>query len=174
MVSQARKRTTELIDQHRQHWAEGIDLEVAAAIMALHRADDALRHCARAVWAAHGLTPAEFDVLATLRRSPPPRQLTPSEIQNAMLITSGGLSKAMAGLEAKGLVARSRSETDQRVRPVKLSAAGKRLVERIMAELTSATAAPVRSLLEPKELQMLTELLARLDSGLPGTTPANN
>lgn len=166
MATGTRRQTAELIDLHRRHWAEGIDLEVAAAIMALHRADDAVRELAKAIWARHGLTPAEFDVLATLRRSPSPRQLTPSEIQNAMLITSGGLTKAMAGLEARGLVTRSRSEADQRVRPVKLCAAGKRLAERVMADLTAATAAPVRALLQPSELQVLTDLLGRLDTGL--------
>lgn len=166
MATRMRKATAELIDLHRRHWHEGGDLEVAAAIMALHRADDALRALAKSVWTRHGLTPAEFDVLATLRRSKPPRQLTPSEIQEAMLITSGGLTKAMASLEGKGLIARSRSEADQRVRPVKLCAAGKRLAERVMAELTAVTAAPVRSLLQPKELQVLTDLLGRLDTGL--------
>jgi DNA-binding MarR family transcriptional regulator len=166
MVTRTRKQTAELIDLHRHHWAEGVDLEVAAAIMALHRADDAARECAKPIWTRHGLTPAEFDVLATLRRSPPPRQLMPSEIQDAMLITSGGLTKAMASLEAKGLVSRSRNEADQRVRPVKLSAAGKRLAERVMAELTAVTVSPVRTSLEPKELRLLTELLGRLEDGL--------
>ena len=163
MGIQVRKRTAELIGLHRRYWTEGVDLEVAAAIMALHRADDALRERAGVVWARHGLTPAEFDVLSTLRRSPPPRQLTPSEIQGAMLITSGGLTKAMASLEAKGLVSRSRSDVDQRVRPVKLCVAGKRLAERVMAELTAATAELVRSQLQPKELSQLTQLLDKLD-----------
>jgi DNA-binding MarR family transcriptional regulator len=172
MAAHARKRTSELIDLHRRHWAGGLDLEVASAIMALHRADDAVREFAKAVWARHGLTPAEFDVLATLRRSPPPRQLTPSEIQEAMLITSGGLTKAMASLEAKGLISRSRSEADQRIRPVKLSAGGKRTAERVMAELTAATVGPVRAALQPKELQLLTALLGRLDERLAATGAA--
>jgi DNA-binding MarR family transcriptional regulator len=166
MVARTRKPTAELIELHRRHWADGVDLDVAAALMALHRVDDAMRERAKTVWARNGLTPAEFDVLATLRRSPPPRQLMPAEIQSAMLITSGGLTKAMAGLEAMGLIARSRDKIDQRIRPVKLSAAGKRLAERIMAELTAATAAPVHASLQPKELRRLTELLGQLEAGL--------
>ena len=78
----------------------------------------------REVFARHSLTPAEFDLLATLRRSPPPRELTPSEVQSLLFITSGGLTKVMDKLEARGLVARSRHAADQRVRPVKLTAAG--------------------------------------------------
>jgi hypothetical protein len=38
----------------------------------LHRAQELAFSQARALWARHGLTPAEFDVLATLRNASPP------------------------------------------------------------------------------------------------------
>jgi len=166
MAAHARKPTSALIELHRHHWAGGIDLDVVAVVMALRRIDDVAHERTKAVWMRHGLTPAEFDVLATLRRSPPPRQLTPSQIQDAMLITSGGLTKAMAGLEAKGWVTRSRSETDQRVRPVKLSVAGKRLAERVLADLNAVSVVALRSSLDDRQLRLLTQLLDKLEAGM--------
>jgi DNA-binding MarR family transcriptional regulator len=59
-----------------------------------------------AACAGHGLSPSELDVLVTLRRSAAPWVLTPSEIQRALLITSGGLTKILQQLEGRGLVTR--------------------------------------------------------------------
>lgn len=153
---------TDPIEMHRQYWAEGIDLGVTALILTLHRAHEAVLAPGRETWSKHGLTPAEFDVLATLRRTPPPRELTPSDIQGRLAITSGGLTKVMQKLEARGLVARSRDAADQRIRPVRLTAAGKRLVEKAMADLMAGSAATIRAALSKREMRMLTEWLGRL------------
>lgn len=155
---------TDAIELHRRFWSEGIDLEVTALILTLHRAHEAVLAPGRQIWSKHGLTPAEFDVLATLRRSPPPRELTPSDIQERLAITSGGLTKVMGKLEERGLVSRSRDTADQRVRPARLTAAGKRLVEKAMAQLTADSAASVRASLRPGEIAALTDTLARLAS----------
>jgi DNA-binding MarR family transcriptional regulator len=153
---------TDPLEMHRQYWSDGIDLDTVALTFALHRAHDAVMTPGREAFSRHGLTPAEFDVLATLRRSPPPRELTPSEVQSLLVITSGGLTKVMDKLEARGLVARSRHAADQRVRPVKLTASGKRLVEKAMTETMVASTAQVRTALTTKELAQLTALLSKL------------
>jgi DNA-binding MarR family transcriptional regulator len=150
------------LEMHRQHWSEDLDLDTIALTFRLHRAHERVMAPGRAVFARHGLTAAELDVLATLRRTPPPRQLTPSEVQSLLLITSGGLTKVMDKLEARGLVERPRHAADQRVRPVKLTAAGKRLVEKAMAEVMAASTAQLREALTEKELVQLTALLGKL------------
>lgn len=153
---------TDPLEMHRQYWSEGLDLDAIALTFRLHRAHESILAPGREIFARHGLSPAEFDLLATLRRSPPPRQLTPSEVQSLLLITSGGLTKVMDKLEARGLVERPRHASDQRVRPVKLTVAGKRLVEKAMAEVMAASTARLRGALAPGELEQLTALLGKL------------
>ena len=147
---------------HRLHWSEGIDLDTVALVFALHRASEAVMAPGREIWGRHGLTSSEFDVLATLRRSPPPRELTPSEIQHLLFITSGGLSKVMSRLETRGLVSRPPHATDMRVRPVRLTLQGKRLVEKAMAELMAESSAAIRTTFTTTEIACLTATLAKL------------
>lgn len=148
-------------DTQRHDWADSFDPAVTPLMLNLHRAQGLAFSRARGVWARHALTPAEFDVLATLRNSPPPRELTPSELRASVVITSGGLTKVMQQLETRRLVNRSQQMTDQRVKPVKLTQAGKRLVEKVMAELAATSGTWVRNILDAEEIGLLTKLLGK-------------
>lgn len=131
-------------------------------VLFLHHAQGLSFTLARTVWTRNGLAPAEFDVLATLRNAPAPHELTPTQLQDSLLITSGGLTKVMLQLETRNLVIRSRHQTDQRVKPIKLTPAGKRLVEKAMRELAATSSAWVRSILEANEISLLTGMLRKL------------
>lgn len=146
----------------RHAWSESHDPEVMRLAFSLHRAQEQVLSGARAVWSRHGLTSAEFDVLATLRNAPPPHELTPSQLQASVIITSGGLTKVMRQLEDKGLVMRPTPRQDLRVKPMKLKPAGKRLVEKVMAELAAESGAWMRSLLDANEIGTLTVLLEKM------------
>ena len=162
-MTDARQQTVaNPVDMHRRHWSGDLDLDTIELTYCLHRAHEQVMGTGRTALARHGLSEAEFDVLATLRRSPPPRQLTPSEVGAQLLITSGGLTKVMDKLAARGLVDRPRHGADQRIRPVKLTAAGKRLVERAMQDVMAASTAGVRGALTARELKQLTTLLGKL------------
>ena len=52
------------------------------------------------VFAEHDLTGADFDVLATLRRSGAPYHLTPGELSRSTMVTTGGMTKRLDRLEA--------------------------------------------------------------------------
>jgi DNA-binding MarR family transcriptional regulator len=86
------------------------------------------------VFAAHDLSGGEFDVLAALRRAGRPYRLTPSELSRALLVTSGGLTRRLHALEARGLIARSLDPDDRRSTPVVLTPDGTRLVEEVLSE----------------------------------------
>jgi len=86
------------------------------------------------VFAAHDLTGGEFDVLAALRRAGRPYRLTPSELTQALIVTSGGLTRRLHALEARGLISRSLDPDDGRSTPVVLTSTGKRLVEDVLSE----------------------------------------
>jgi Transcriptional regulators len=68
-----------------------------------------------------GLTPAQFDVLATLGDTP---GMTCKQLGEGTLITKGTLTGVLDRLESKGLVHRCRGEADSRQVFVSLTPAG--------------------------------------------------
>ena len=68
-----------------------------------------------------GLTPAQFDVLATLGDTP---GMTCKELGEGTLITKGTLTGVLDRLESKGLIQRSRGEADSRQVHVSLTPEG--------------------------------------------------
>jgi DNA-binding MarR family transcriptional regulator len=86
------------------------------------------------VFAAHGVNGGEFDVLASLRRAGRPYRLTPTELSRALMVTSGGMTKRLTSLEARGLIRRDPDPNDGRSTSVSLTREGKRLVDTILPE----------------------------------------
>lgn len=76
-----------------------------------------------------GINRGEFDVLATLRRSGEPYELTPTELCATMMLTSGGMTGRIDRLERRGLVRRAAHPSDRRALVVTLTPAGRRLVD---------------------------------------------
>lgn len=105
-----------------------------------------------------GLTDAGFDVLATLRRSGSPYQLTPNQLLAQTLITSGSLTSRLQSLEKQGFVSRSCVSTDKRSSYVKLTASGKAVIEKALVAHI-ATQQKLLSGLSPAEQQQLVLLL---------------
>lgn len=68
-----------------------------------------------------GLTPAQFDVLATLGDTP---GMTCKQLGEGTMITKGTLTGVLDRLEAKGLIQRTRGEQDSRQVFVKLTPEG--------------------------------------------------
>jgi DNA-binding MarR family transcriptional regulator len=146
----------------RHEWSERHAPQTMPLMLNLHRAQALAFSQARALWARHGLTPAEFDVLATLRNAPLPHELTPSQLQASVMITSGGLTKVMRQLETRNLVSRSQHPSDQRIKPIRLTASGKRLVQKATVEVAAESGAWVQGVLDEKEIGVLTKLLGKL------------
>ena len=70
---------------------------------------------------ASGLTPAQFDIIATLGNT---AGMTYKELGDKTLITKGTLTGVIERLESKGLVERNRCTDDKRSFSVRLTAAG--------------------------------------------------
>src|SRR3954468_21216142 len=79
--------------------------------------------------ARFGITRADFDVLATLRRSGKPYRLPPTALSRAMMISSGGTTKRIDRLETRGLLTRSDDPNDRRGVVVALTPRGVNLVD---------------------------------------------
>jgi DNA-binding MarR family transcriptional regulator len=110
----------------------------------------------------YGLNVAEFDVLTTLRSVSPPYQLTPTELYDAVLLSSGGMTKVLKSLEARQLITRVANEFDGRSTLVRLSSQGKTLAEASMQAALQADSAFIASGLTPSELTRLTALIRKL------------
>lgn len=82
-------------------------------------------------FAAHGIENWMYDVLATLRRSGEPYELSPGELVGQTMVTTGAMTNRVDRLVQRELVERSHSETDRRRVIVRLTAAGLALVDEI-------------------------------------------
>jgi len=100
----------------------------------LHRLADALHTELRPVFAEAGLSDGDFDVLASLRRSGAPYQLTPGELAGTTMVTSGAVTKRIDRLEEKGYVTRTVSEDDARSRRIRLTEAGHALIDELVPQ----------------------------------------
>lgn len=118
------------------------------------------------LFAGFGLQRGEFDVLATLRRAGAPFTLTPTELYEATMMTSGGMTARLDRLEKRGLIARRPNPGDRRGTLVSLTEDGRALVE---AALRPHAANETRLLaaLDPGEQAQLNQLLRKLRAGLP-------
>ncbi len=82
-------------------------------------------------FATFGIENWMYDVLATLRRSGEPFELTAGELVRQSMVTTGAITNRIDKLEARGLVVRTTGR-DRRQVIVRLTAAGRELVDAIV------------------------------------------
>ncbi|MBR0641622.1 MarR family winged helix-turn-helix transcriptional regulator [Plastoroseomonas hellenica] len=118
-------------------------------------------------FAAHGLNGASFDVLATLRRSGPPYALSPGDLLETMMITSGTMTNRIDQLEKAGLVARAHNPEDRRSVIISLTKKGFATID---AAVTAHVATQARLVagLSPEERAMLNAVLGKYMAGFEG------
>jgi DNA-binding MarR family transcriptional regulator len=88
------------------------------------------------VLAGFGLTVADFDVLATLRRRAGADAVNVRELQHSMMLSSSGITKRLDRLETLGMLERHPDPGDRRGVLIKLSAVGLDLIERAVPAVT--------------------------------------
>ncbi|MCC2113728.1 MAG: MarR family transcriptional regulator [Hyphomicrobiales bacterium] len=153
----------------RDNWPDAATAQ-SAWILMIQRLAALLQANARAALAPLDLTFTEFEILAVLRSSAPPHELVPSALYNAILISSGGLTKALKALETRGLVARPLRSGDRRRRPIVLTAEGRNLAEAAMRAVQCADTDRLQyAELTKAEYTRLTETLSRALSSFDDT-----
>jgi len=85
----------------------------------------------------HGLIPSEFRVLGTLLLNGSPYELSPTLLNEIVVLTSGGMTKAVSRLESVALVERHADPSDGRGVLVRLTRSGIRTSRALLAELIS-------------------------------------
>lgn len=155
-------------------WArERPDLDTGPMILLGRLAEAALktaRDRLNPLFAEHGLQPGEFDVLATLRRSGAPHTLTPTDLYEAAMISSGSMTNRIDRLEKAGLVERRPNPADKRGTLVALTADGLRLIDPLIGLHVANQHSVVRGL-DAREQEDLSRLLAKLLATAETTGP---
>lgn len=126
-----RDEVDDILDQWRRERPD-LDPSPMGVIGRLSRLTAVLTRELEANFARHGLTRADFDVLATLRRAGAPHTLTAGGLQATMMISSGTTTHRVDRLAARGLVARDPDPDDRRGVRVRLTEAGRALVDEVL------------------------------------------
>lgn len=108
-----------------------------------------------------GLNGGEFDVLATLRRSGRPYQLSPTELFNALMVSSGTMTNRIDRLEQADLVKRMDDPSDRRGTLIQLTSKGFNTIEKAV-EAHVANGHRLLIVLDEAEREVLAQLLSKL------------
>jgi DNA-binding MarR family transcriptional regulator len=115
-------------------------------------------------FARHGIEAWMYDVLATLRRSGEPYELTAGELVRQTMVTTGAITNRVDRREARGLVERA-SAQDRRKVIVRLTRKGLALVDEV-AVTHLETERQILSVLSPKQQSDFVQLLRTTLLGL--------
>lgn len=167
-MGKGRLTTEETLTRLAANWPEAARHPMPWLMIPLQRLLDLMQAEGRAAVRPFGLTGTALDVLAALRRNPPPHEMRPTELTGAVLISSGGLTKVLHDLTRRGLIERPAArEGDRRIRPVRLTDAGCDLAERAVAALHEAEGTLLaRATLRRDELDHLAVQIRRLVAAL--------
>ena len=105
----------------------GIDCSGKAVVGRLLHLNELMLKAVNRTLARHELKYPAYAVLATYR-------MTPKDLLEALILTSGGLSNILRRLEKAGFVRRSADATDGRGVVVELTGSGRRVVEPAMRD----------------------------------------
>jgi DNA-binding MarR family transcriptional regulator len=147
-----------------------LDVEPLGVLSRVSRLARHLELARREAFGQLGLPRWQFDVLAALRRSGPPYELTPGELMAKTLVSSGTMTHRVDQMEAAGLVERHAHLADRRVVRVRLTAKGNREVDAALDNLL-ARERTLLARLTPAEQERLASLLRALLEPLDDEAP---
>jgi DNA-binding MarR family transcriptional regulator len=160
---------TDGVDAILQQWQRerpDLDTSPIAVIGRISRLSREIERRLEPVYAASGLEPGWYDVLATLRRAGPPYRLRPTDFAATLMLTSSGTTKRLDRLEAAGHITREPDPSDRRGVLITLTPEGRRLVDQA-AVAHMANEKRILGGLTPAEQRQLAGLLRKLRLTLP-------
>lgn len=154
-----------ILDQWRRERPD-LDTSPIGVIGRISRLSREIERRLEPVYAASGLEPGWYDVLAALRRAGPPYRLRPTDFAAALMLTSSGTTKRLDRLEAAGYVTREPDPGDRRGVLIALTPEGRAVVDRA-AVSHLANERRILSGLSAAEQRQLAGLLRKLSITLP-------
>jgi DNA-binding MarR family transcriptional regulator len=161
------------VDRVRAEWREvraELDTAPVAIVARIGRIAAYFDQATDALMGEYGLARSSWDVLASLRRAGPPYELSPTELYQALMRSSGAMTNRLHRLERAGLIDRRPDPGDGRGRLVRLTARGRRLVDEI-APIHLENEERLLASLSDEDRGALEELLRRLARSLEETRP---
>ncbi len=104
---------------------------------------------------------SDLDVLATLRRSGKPFELTPKELMQSVIITSGAMTALLNRLEKLGLIYRKVDKKDTRVKRAGLTKKGVKIIDKAIEDRFQDAQETVSNF-NKKDREKLAELLKQM------------
>ena len=158
----------ERLRMRSENWPEAVT-PISHLMVRIYRVAGLIHANSMSLAATHGLSLAEFEVLVTLRSASRPYEMVPTDLYGAVLMSSGGLTKVLHGLETSGLVTRGEGKADRRSKPVRLTAKGRALAEQAMADVLQSARKLIMRGLSAGDVERMTrdlrKLLATLEPG---------
>ena len=165
---------TDEVDRIVEDWSrERPDVDFAP-MHVLSRVARLSRHLDRArrqAFAASGLEPWEFDVLAALRRAGAPYQLSPKSLLQQTLVSSGTMTNRIDRLVERRLVERRTDPHDGRGVLVVMTSRGAEAVDDAISELVAGEAELLEGLSKGDQ-ERLAALLRKLSLDFDEQAPA--
>ena len=152
------------VDHILEQWAQqrpDLDVSPMGIIGRMSRLSRFLERSIAAVLTRYGLNEPQFAVLAALRRAGPPHTLSPTDLYNGLLVSSGAMTNRLERLAAAGLVERVPDPADGRSLLVALTGKGQRVINEAVAAHT-ANEHRLLSSLTATERAQLADVLRRL------------
>ena len=160
----AKTSELDIVDRGMAQWGQerpDINCSGKAIVGRILRLQDVIIRAVNSALKPHGLTYSTYAVLATLRVSGAPYRMSPSQLVDTLLLTSGGTSNLLTRLERKGWIRRLSDPQDGRAVIVELSPTGKALVDRAMTDHAAMERQLVNTF-SPNERAVLAGLLSRM------------
>jgi DNA-binding MarR family transcriptional regulator len=156
------------VDRVREQWRaarpelDTAPLEIVARVGRIAALFDASTN---ALMGRFGLARGSWDVLASLRRTEAPHELSPTDLYRGLMRTSSAMTNRLNRLERERLIERTPDASDGRSMRVRLTARGRALVDEI-APLHLANERSLLASLTAEEQDTLAGLLRSLAVGL--------
>ena len=154
-----------ILDQWRRERPD-LDTSPIGVIGRISRLSREIERRLEPVYAASGLEPGWYDVLATLRRAGPPYRLRPTDFAATLMLTSSGTTKRLDRLEAAGYITREPDPSDRRGVLIALTPQGSSVVDKASVN-HMANERHILSGLTAAEQRQLADLLRKLNLTLP-------
>ena len=128
-------RGRDAVDAIVEQWREqrpDLDTDAKEITGRILRLEGLFQQAYRDGFATFGINETDYGVLAPLRRAGPPYELTPTALARSRMMTSGGMTAAIDRMERKGFVVRIPNPDDRRGSFVRLTEAGKVVIDAAM------------------------------------------
>lgn len=118
----------------------------------LRRAQRKMYERFEAWFRADEMTPLQFSILNLIELNP---QMSQKELASHMKVEPASFGESLARLESKGLIVRSPDPRDRRAKMMRLTPAGRRVLDRLVAEIHDMERACAENLTEAEQARLL-------------------